>query len=312
MDIVILLAISIVLCVICFNVGQKTVQHQEQLNNDKVLQERALIEKEIIDKQNRINDLENEYLKQKQLIADVLDADQQTYKERNKALDIEYKHKREQLEKDYQEYINKRTEEIDEFFLEKEIDIEELEKQLQKLKDTRIAAIEAARKEREIQEQPEKYCLPMEDAEIHDIEYLNGIMPKLRYPEVLGKYLWSVFGQKKIKTFLANILGPQDVCGIYKITDILTQEAYIGQSKNVQKRWIDHLKCGIGAVPSSNANQLYAAMKRDGIWNFSFELLEECLPEELDDKERYFIDIYSSDIIGLNSTRGNQSTTLQK
>lgn len=64
-------------------------------------------------------------------------------------------------------------------------------------------------------------------------------------------------------------------------------------------------------MPASNANQLYAAMRRDGVWNFSFELLESCSPEDLDVKERQFIDLYSADTVGLNSKRGNQSNTLK-
>ena len=109
-----------------------------------------------------------------------------------------------------------------------------------------------------------------------------------------------------MKSFLAGILGQEEVCGVYKITDGLTGECYIGQSVKVKARFTEHIKCGIGAMPASNANQLYAAMKRDGIWNFYFELLTECSKEELNEKERQFIDIYSSDVVGLNSKRGNQ------
>lgn len=308
MDIAVIIAISIILCVVCFIVGQKTVKHQEQLNNDEVLRQRVLIEQDINSKASKLNDLEKQHEKQMQLISDTEHLANKTQEERLRSLDMEYRHKREQLETEYRDYIDKRAQEIDEYFLQKEQDIEILKQEFQKLKDTRMAAIEAARKEKEVEDQPQKYCIPMDDAEIHDIEYLNNIMPKLNYPEVLGKCIWSVFFQKKMKNFLTNLLGQEDVCGIYKITDILTKEAYIGQSKTIMKRWTDHVKCGVGAMPASNANQLYAAMRRDGAWNFSFELLEKCAPEELDDKERYFIDLYSSDIVGLNSKRGNQST----
>lgn len=306
MDIVATVTISIILMIICFIVGQKTVKHQEQLNNDIVLQQRALIEKDIESQKNRILELTKEYERQKQLVSDAKISAEEAYNEKYKALDIEYIQKQKEIQNKYEQYEKELQNRVDERILEKEIEIEEVKAELSKLKSTRDAVIEAARQERIIQEQPEKYCIPMEDTEVHDIEYLNGIMPKLNHPEVLGKCIWSVFYQKKIKTFLMNILGPQDVCGIYKITDRLTQEMYIGQSKCIQKRWVEHIKCGVGATPSSNANQLYAAMKRDGVWNFSFELLEQCGSDVLNDKERYFIDIYSSDSIGLNTKRGNQ------
>ena len=306
MDTVILIAVSILLIIVSFIVGRKTVKHQEQLNNDKVLQQRALIEKDIENKQQISKKIETEYEAKKKLIDDARESAQKAYQEKMEALEYQYKRAQEDLEKDYNRSNKDYQEQHDELVRQLQEESDYVLQELNSLKATRDAAIEAARKEREVKEQPDKYCIPMKDEEIHDIEYLNNIMPKLNFPEVLGKCIWSVFFQKKMKTFAANILGQSDVCGIYKITDQLTGETYVGQSKNIQKRWIDHVKCGVGAMPASNANQLYAGMKRDGAWNFSFELLEACQPEELDQKERQFIDLYSSDIVGLNSKRGNQ------
>ena len=42
-----IIAASLVLIVISFFAGQKTVTHQEQLNNDEVLRQRQAIEKDI-------------------------------------------------------------------------------------------------------------------------------------------------------------------------------------------------------------------------------------------------------------------------
>lgn len=295
-----IIAASLVLIVVSFFVGQKTVTHQEQLNNDEVLRQRQAIEKDIQDKRIWINEIEREYQSKKQLIEDAQQSAQRAYDEKIKALDVEYKRRANQESSDFEIFKQSLEEEKN-----------RVQNELDSLKKTRDAAIEAARKEREVQEQPDKYCIPMADDEIHDVEYLNNIMPKLKFPEVLGKCIWSVFFQKKMKAFLSGIVGPIEKCGIYKITDQLTQECYIGQSKAITKRWIDHIKCGLGAMPVSNANQLYAAMRRDGVWNFSFEVLECCPPEELDIKERQFIDLYSADMVGLNSKRGNQSNTLK-
>lgn len=63
-------------------------------------------------------------------------------------------------------------------------------------------------------------------------------------------------------------------CGIYRITDLLTNQCYIGQSVNVAQRFKDHVKAGLG-INGSN-NKLYSAMLKDGVWNFSFELIERC------------------------------------
>ena len=174
------------------------------------------------------------------------------------------------------------------------------------LKATHAAAIEALRKEKEVAENPKQYQLPLTDDEIHDIEYLNGIRSKMRFPAVVGKVIWSSFIQKKINPFAASILGNKTVIGVYKITNQLTQECYIGQSIDIAKRWSEHIKSGIGAKEVSSTNKLYAAMRNDGIENFSFELLLECPREELDKQEKYFIELYESNVLGYNTQGGNK------
>ena len=44
----------------------------------------------------------------------------------------------------------------------------------------------------------------------------------------------------------------------------------------------------------------------DGVHNFTFELLEECPRDQLNEKERLWIEIYQTDSLGYNSTKGNK------
>ena len=46
-------------------------------------------------------------------------------------------------------------------------------------------------------------------------------------------------------------------------------------------------------------------MQEDGLWNFSFEVLEECPPALLNEKEKYYIELYQSKEFGYNSVAGN-------
>ena len=87
--------------------------------------------------------------------------------------------------------------------------------------------------------------------------------------------------------------------------DILTNACYIGQSIDVYKRWNDHCKCGLG-IDTPPGNKLYKAIQEDGLENFTFELLEECSREELDAKERYFIQLYQAKEFGFNGNEGNK------
>jgi group I intron endonuclease len=115
--------------------------------------------------------------------------------------------------------------------------------------------------------------------------------------------IWQTWFQKPLKTLSANILGTKDVTGIYKITNVLTNECYIGQAVNVRERWAEHAKCGLG-IDTPAGNKLYAAMKEYGLWSFSWELLEECPRAQLNEKEAFYISMYQADSYGLNSNKG--------
>lgn len=92
--------------------------------------------------------------------------------------------------------------------------------------------------------------------------------------------------------------------GIYKITNKINGHSYIGQSIDIAKRWKNHI------ISSSNKNDkgydypLYRAIRKYGIDNFSFEVLEECSQHLLDKQEKYWIKKLSPIY---NQTLGGQS-----
>lgn len=75
--------------------------------------------------------------------------------------------------------------------------------------------------------------------------------------------------------------------GIYKITNKINGKCYIGQSKNIYKRWKQEK---LGCVNE----HLKFAFKKYGFENFSFEILEECEINVLNERETYYIDLYDS------------------
>lgn len=105
------------------------------------------------------------------------------------------------------------------------------------------------------------------------------------------------------------MLNKKDVMGIYKITNKENNMCYIGQAKKMRERWRDHMKCGLGIDTPAN-NKLYYAMQKEGLDNFTFELLEECNEQELDEKEKFYINLYDSYNFGYNSTKGNGKGSL--
>lgn len=90
--------------------------------------------------------------------------------------------------------------------------------------------------------------------------------------------------------------------GIYKITNLINNKIYIGQSTNIQNRWEEHK-----FYSSNEHTALQAAFKKYGISNFSFEVIEECPKEKLDEREIYWIKFYDSYNNGYNLTKGGMS-----
>ena len=182
---------------------------------------------------------------------------------------------------------------------------DEVRSDLDKIKATRAAAIEAARREKDIESNLTFYCLDISDADKRDIAKLEALKPSLNKPRVLSMLIWQTWLQKPLKALSANVVGATDATGIYKITNIKTKECYIGQAIHIKDRWVEHVKCGLG-IDTPAGNKLYKAIQEFGLWNFSFEVLEECPREQLNEKEKYYIDLYSSYDYGYNSTRGNK------
>ena len=182
---------------------------------------------------------------------------------------------------------------------------DEVRSDLDKIKATRTAAIEAARREKDIESNLTFYCLDISDADKRDIAKLEALKPSLNKPRVLSMLIWQTWFQKPLKTLSANVVGVTDATGIYKITNIKTKECYIGQAIHIKDRWAEHAKCGLG-IDTPAGNKLYKAIQEFGLWNFSFEVLEVCPQNQLNEKEKYYIDLYSSYDYGYNSTRGNK------
>lgn len=92
-------------------------------------------------------------------------------------------------------------------------------------------------------------------------------------------------------------------CGIYKIENLITHKVYIGQSIHIFQRWNQHFH--YESMPWLHS-LLYDDFAAYGIENFSFQILELCEEEQLDEREIYYIEKYNAYEDGLNSNMGNQ------
>lgn len=75
--------------------------------------------------------------------------------------------------------------------------------------------------------------------------------------------------------------------GIYKIENLINHKVYIGQSIHIKRRWSEHKQ-------KNNKSVIGQAIKKYGVENFSFEVLEECEVQDLGKRESYYIQKYDS------------------
>lgn len=89
-------------------------------------------------------------------------------------------------------------------------------------------------------------------------------------------------------------------CGIYALINIETLEEYIGKSINIEGRWLDHKNNAIKGIDY----HIYRAIRKYGWEKFDKHIIEECLEDELNDKEIYWIETLDTYKHGYNMTIG--------
>lgn len=179
-----------------------------------------------------------------------------------------------------------------------------VQKDLDQIKEVYQAATAAKLREQENEQKSSFYKIKLSDRQIADINDLQNFKLKLYNPSIVSKVIWSSYIIKPAGDLCNRVLGNSIVCGIYKITDKITGSVYIGQSKDIASRWKQHIKYGLG-IDAPSTNKLYNRMQEVGVWNFTFELLQKCSINKLNEKESFWINMYESNKIGLNSQKGN-------
>ena len=79
-----------------------------------------------------------------------------------------------------------------------------------------------------------------------------------------------------------------EICAVYKITNTVTNDFYIGSSKDVKHRWACHKSQSTWSKCPNNP--MYHDMQKYGVENFVFEVLAEVEIEQLKETEQQFIE----------------------
>ena len=169
--------------------------------------------------------------------------------------------------------------------------------ELEALQKAVNTATEAAKREEEMRQQQNFYKLIIPESDMLEIAQLRSVAPYLRDKEALNKVIWKVYYEKPYTDMIGRVLGSGVKTGIYKITNIENKMCYVGQAVNAADRWKQHIKRGLGAETPTR-NKLYPAMMEFGVENFTFELLEECPKDKLDQQEDYWQDFFHAKDFG--------------
>ena len=277
------------------NKNKEQEQYKKQLENQlHILQ---------VDRNNLIN---SEIRKKEQLNKELLQFQEYRKKELNENLQKEKKI----IKLNLQKINNQASQEIENIHKDlnsiKQSAIQQkqqIQNEINKIKSSLSAGVQARLREQEKKDKINFYKLSINDADLSDVKKLENLKSSFHNPVVLSKLIWTQYFQKQMTELCNRVFGKKQLSGIYKITNLITEECYIGQSVNVQQRMKQHCKCGLG-IQASATNKLYNNMQKEGVWNFSFELLEECPKELLNEKEKFWIEMYQSNKFGLNTMKG--------
>ena len=182
------------------------------------------------------------------------------------------------------------------------VEIGEIMNLLDDYRSQREAVNSAILREKELKEKEDFYKIIIPEYDQEDMEVLKTIGPRLRNREALNRLIYDVFVKRPLNELIKRVTNGKEISGIYKITYIKTGEAYIGKTTNISTRWQNHIKtaCGLeGAARTTFHNRL----EQDGIWNYTFEILEEVPKDKLSEREKFYIELYGTDT-QLNMRKG--------
>lgn len=321
----ILLMLNIIFGIIIFNTTRKLNSQKNQYKKEYIqkkqnqfdkqfqqLEEELKLKEQSVKKANEIISNQQQHIKEIKTTQEELINFE---KEKINRILSEYKENQEQLvELKLEQSLKDKQKELASKFNEEEtntlIKINKLQQDLltyqeevEEWQKKRDAINEEIMRTRAMNEQQDFYriCLPQETFE--DVEIFNSIRMKLHNRQALDKMLYDNYVSKPTKEMIKRVLNGKDPSGIYKVTNIQTKECYIGKSVNVGTRWQNHIKsaCGLEGVADS---MFQRALKKYGIDQFTFELLEEVPKANLTEREKYYITLFGTTKFGYNMKIG--------
>ena len=179
---------------------------------------------------------------------------------------------------------------------------ESLQSEVNDFKEKQRLINEAILRKRAVEEQSQFYKIQLSDGAKEDIQILLSIMPRLNDTTSLYKLIYDLYIARPVKEMEKRVLNNESFSGIYKITGP-DERIYIGKSTDIKSRWQQHCKSAFHTGTISWA-AIHDAMEKQGIDNFTFEVIERVEKENLSAREKFWIEFYEADKYGFNMKAG--------
>lgn len=204
--------------------------------------------------------------------------------------------RKEWLDERQEEYLRMQEDFVEQFREEnkKKMDAaKSLTDTLDQLRSAASAATEVAKRHAEQENFQTFHSIQLPAGAKGDIEKIEMLLTGISAEAsgAIAKVLWKVYYEKPVSDLIGRVIGAGSHTGIYRITNSLTQMCYIGQAVDIGDRWRQHVKRALNAEPRTQ-NKLYPAMYESGIENWTFEVIEECTRDKLNEREDYWQDFY--------------------
>ncbi len=147
------------------------------------------------------------------------------------------------------------------------------------------------------------HSIKISEQDKDDIKIIFDLCSHLNRKESIRKLVWTEFYQKPLQQ-LRKDLNCDKMMGIYRITNQRDQRCYIGQSTDIGGRFAEHVKSAVLSIRNYQTSKFYSAMAVEGPESFTYEILELCDQERLNERERYWIEFYNAKTLGYNMTIG--------
>lgn len=321
----VILIILLIVFIILYNKKQeldRTEKHKLETDVELLKQERNILQNNIKDlstktdlaieryqnaQRQKVEELESYFEGQKRRRQEIMDADMA---QRQEELDKSFLNKQQAEELKFQQQIDENNKNISLFAEQVTAAEQECNALLAKYAEQSVEAqlkynglLEPIRQYEKEKQEKLYYTIQLPEEYHEDIEFLlTTVAAKVQHPDIISKLVWNEY----VKNNLADTFKRIDIKeepGIYKLTSLINGKSYIGKSTNVKKRIQDHFKSVVG-IQSIADQAVHHAIRKEGFWNWTIEIITYCDKEKLNELERYYIEFFKCQEYGWNRTSG--------